>query len=78
MTPQQIEKLKSLDKEGCDGSIQQVLLRSDINQINFADACYHIARCLKNDKTSLADENKKFASILKKHGLYTSEELFGE
>ena len=76
MTPQQIDKLKSLDKEGCDGSIQQVLLRSDINQINFADACYHIARCLKNDKTALADENKKLVTILKRNNLYNSKELF--
>lgn len=33
MTPQQIDKLKSLDKEGCDGSIQQVLLRSDLSKV---------------------------------------------
>lgn len=74
----QIDKIKALDVEGLDGSIQQVLLRSDLNQIQFSDACYHIAQCLKGDKTALMGENKKLVSILKKHGLYTSEELFGD
>lgn len=43
----QIDKIKTLDPEGLDGSVQQVLLRSDLNQIQFSDACYHIAQCLK-------------------------------
>lgn len=78
MNDHQISRIKSLDPESVDGSIQQVLLRDDLNQIPFSDACYHIAKCLKHDKTALEFENKKLASILKKHGLYTSEELFGD
>lgn len=78
MNQHQIDKIKALDKDGCDGSVQQVLLREDLAQIPFADACFHIARCLKNDKTALAEENKKLVTILKKHNLYTSEELFGD
>lgn len=78
MNDQQVQKIKSLDKDACDGSIQQVLLRSDLNQVPFAEACFHIAQCLKNDKTAIAEENRKLSAILKKHGLYTSEELFGD
>lgn len=78
MNQLQIDKLKSLDKDGCDGSIQQVLLRNDLAKIPFADACFHIAQCLKNDKTTLTDENKKLVAILKKHNLYNSKELFDD
>ena len=76
MNDLQIQKIKSLDKDACDGSIQQVLLRNDLSKVPYGDACFHIAQCLKGDKTALAEENRKLASILKKHGLYTSEELF--
>lgn len=76
MNQLQIDKLKSLDKDACDGSIHQVLLRKDLAQIPFGDACFHVAQCLKNDKTTLTEENKKLVGILKKYGLYTSEELF--
>ena len=76
MNQTQIDKIKSLDKDGCDGSIQQVLLRKDLSKVPYGDACFHIAQCLKGDKTALAEENRKLSAILKKHGLYTSEELF--
>lgn len=78
MNATQIDKLKSLDKDGCDGSIQQVLLRNDLAQIPFADACFHVAQCLKNDKITLTEENKKLVAILKKHNLYNSQELFND
>ena len=53
MNEQQISKIKSLDKESCDGSIQNLLLRSDLSIVPYGDACFHIAQCLKNDKTAL-------------------------
>ena len=78
MNQLQIDKIKSLDKDACDGSIQQVLLRSDLSKVPYGDACFHIAQCLKNDKTALAEENKKLVGILKKHNLYNSKELFDD
>ncbi len=78
MNQLQIDKIKSLDKDACDGSIQQVLLRSDLSKVPYGDACFHIAQCLKNDKTALAEENKKLVAILKKHNLYSSKELFDD
>lgn len=78
MNDHQISRIKSLGPDSVDGSIQQVLLRDDLNQVQFSEACFHIARCLKNDKTALAEENKKLVSILQRHNLYTSEELFND
>ena len=78
MNDLQIQKIKSLDKDACDGSIQQVLLRSDLSKVPYGDACFHIAQCLKGDKTALAEENKKLVAILKKHNLYNSKELFDD
>ena len=78
MNQYQIDKIKTLDPNECDGSVQQVLLRTDLNQIPFSDTCYHIAKCLKNYKTALELENKKLVGILKKYNLYNSKELFDE
>ena len=78
MNELQIQKIKSLDKDACDGSIQQVLLRSDLSKVPYGDACFHIAQCLKNDKTALAEENRKLVGILKKYNLYNSKELFDD
>lgn len=78
MNEHQISKIKTLDPEQLDGSIQQVLLRSDLNQIQFSDACFHIAQCLKGDKMALMAENKKIVEILKRNNLYNSKELFDD
>ena len=78
MNEHQISKIKALDPEGIDGSIRQVLLRSDLNQVQFSDACFHIAQCLKGDKMALMAENKKLVEILKRNNLYNSKELFGD
>jgi hypothetical protein len=64
-----------LDPHGLDGTIQTILLRSDLNQTQFADACFFLAEKLKGEKQTLMDENKKLVKILKDNGLYTSEVL---
>lgn len=74
----QIDKIKALDKDSTDGSIQSLLLRSDLKQVQFSEACFYLAQVLKGDKEALLLENAKLVKILKKHGLYTSEELFGD
>ena len=78
MNQYQIDKIKALDEDSTDGSIQSLLLRSDLNQVQFSDACFYLAQVLKSDKESLLLENAKLVKILKKYGLYTSEELFGD
>lgn len=76
MTPQQIEKLKVLDPDGNSGTIQSVLLRDDLNNVQFSEACYWLLKQTLQEKQSLQMENSKLANILKKNGLYTSENLF--
>lgn len=70
MNGNQIELLKKLDPNGLDGSIQSLLLRSDIATITFEKALSFLVQALMNDKTTLANENRKMSRILKEAGLY--------
>lgn len=70
MNTTQINWLKSLDPEGMDGSLQNVLIRSDLQSIPFDKVAQVLIVSLMNDKASLRQENCKMSSILKKHNLY--------
>lgn len=77
MNQQQIEFLKSLDKDARNGDIQSVLLEKNLNQIPFEAALKRILVITLQHKQVYQAENKKLVRILKDHGLYTSEILFG-
>jgi hypothetical protein len=42
MKPQEIDKLKQLDPQGLNGTIQAVLLDPNINQAHYADVLYYL------------------------------------
>ena len=70
MNKDQVALIKKLDPNGLDGSIQSLLLRSDLATITFEKALSFLVQALMNDKTTLANENKKLSQILKDHNLY--------
>lgn len=70
MNTQQIQMIQALDPNSFDGSIQSLLLRSDIATIPFEKALSFLVQALMNDKASLREENKKMSGILKEAGLY--------
>lgn len=48
MKPQEIDKLRMLDPNGCYGSLQQVLMDPNVNQIGYAEALYHVlSKCIE-------------------------------
>jgi hypothetical protein len=70
MKPQEIEKLKQLDVNGCYGTLQQVLMDPNLNQIGFAEALYHVlAKCIE-EKGYLERANIKLTNVLKSTHLY--------
>ena len=66
----QINWLKSLDPDGMDGSLQQILLRNDLQTIPFDKVAQVLIVSLVNDKLTLITENKKLSQILKNENLY--------
>ena len=77
MNKQQIDKLKALDPTGCNGTVQTVLLRADINEVQFSDACFWLLKQTLIEKEAVTFENKRLSKVLKDHGLYTSELILG-
>lgn len=57
MTPKQIEFLKSLDKGGCDGTIQSILLGKDLNTIPYQSVLEFVLTQIKKEKDLLVQDN---------------------
>lgn len=78
MNKDEINLIKKLDPEGINGTIQSLLLRDDLNTVVFKEALVYLLRNTLNERQAYMDENKKLTEILKKHNLYTTENLFGD
>lgn len=75
MTPTQIERLKLLDPDGVNGTIQSVLLRDDLHTQSSENTLYWLLKMTLLEKETLMKENKKYFKCLKKNGLMTNELL---
>lgn len=64
MTPKQIEFLKSLDKEGCDGTIQSILLGKDLNTIPYQSVLEFILTQIKKEKDFLVQDNIRMSNLI--------------
>jgi hypothetical protein len=70
MKPQEIDKLRMLDPNGCYGTLQQVLMDPNLNQIGYAEALYHVlSKCIE-EKAYLERVNIKLTNVLKSTHLY--------
>lgn len=77
MNTQQIAWLKELAGEDQDGTLMSVLLRSDIGQCTMEGVLKFLVTQLYEEKKQLVQENKRYVDVLKKHGLYTPENILG-
>lgn len=77
MNAQQIAWLKELAGEDQDGTLLSVLLRQDIGQCTMEGVLKFLVETLYNEKKQLVQENKRYADVLKKHNLYTPENILG-
>lgn len=70
MKPQEIDKLKMLDPNGCYGSLQQILMDPNINQIGYAEALYHVlAKCI-DEKAYLERVNNAMTRVMVAKGMH--------
>lgn len=69
MKPQEIIKLHQLDPNGCYGSLQQILMDPNLNQIGYAEALYHVlSKCIE-EKSYLERVNTKMTNVLLSKGM---------
>ena len=78
MKPDQISWVKNLDPQGLDGTIQGLLFEPNLDRIPFEVFLKALVIRIKADKEAALQDNKKLVSVLKRHGLYTSEIVIGE
>lgn len=76
MNKQQIEKLKELDPQGTNGTIQAVLMSKEINTIQFEKALLFILNAEIGHKNKLAEENSKLIITCKEAGVNLNRILF--
>lgn len=77
MNLNQVEFIRSLDKEGTFGTIQSVLLNPDLSKIPFESAAKYLLTCMKDERMTLMQENERMRKALEKAGLYTNEVALG-
>lgn len=75
MKPQEIDKLRMLDTNGCWGSLQQVLLDPNINQIGYAEALYHLLVKAVEERGYYEKMYQKFFNVITAAGLMSNELL---
>ena len=75
MKPQEIEKLKQLDVQGCNGTIQSTLLDPNINQAHYADVLYYLLHKTLDERAYYEKMYQKFFNVITSAGLMNNELL---
>lgn len=75
MKPQEVDKLRMLDPNGCWGSLQQIMLDPNLNQIGYADALYHLLAKSVEERSYYEKMYQKFFNVITSAGLMNNELL---
>ena len=73
MKPQEIEKIRQLDKDGMNGTVQSVLINRNINQASYPEVLYYLLNKSLEEKAYLERVNNAMTRVLQANGL--NEEL---
>lgn len=69
MKPQEIEKIRQLDVQGLNGTIQSVLLNPNINQASYPEVLYYLLSKTLEEKSYLERVNNAMTNVLQVKGL---------
>lgn len=69
MKPQEIEKIRSLDKDGMNGTVQSVLMNPNINQAHYAEVLYYLLSKVLEEKSYLERVSNAMTRVLQSKGL---------
>ena len=69
MKPQEIEKIRSLDKDGTNGTVQSVLMNPNINQAHYAEVLYYLLSKTLEEKGYLERVSNAMTRVLQSANL---------
>jgi hypothetical protein len=69
MKEQEKQKLRQLDKDGLNGTLQSVLLDPNINQAHYADVLYYLLVKTLEEKSYFERTTNNMVCVLKAHKL---------
>jgi Fe2+ transport system protein B len=67
--PHEIDKIKSLDPTGCNGTVQSVLMNPNINQAHYAEVLYYLLSKVLEEKGYLERASNAMTRVLQANGL---------
>lgn len=71
MKPQEIEKIRSLDKDGVNGTVQSVLMNPNINQAHYAEVLYYLLSKTIEEKSYLERVSNAMTNVLRGAGMHS-------
>lgn len=69
MKPQEIQKLKMLDPQGLNGTVQSVLMDPNINQASYPEVLYYLLSKTIEEKGYLERASNAMTRVLQANGL---------
>lgn len=69
MNIDQINFIRSLDPQGCYGTVQGVLLSGNLQEKPFESVAKYLLKTMIQEREQMLKENKKMFSLLKEAGL---------
>jgi len=67
--PQEIIKIRQLDVQGTNGTVQSVLLDPNINQAHYAEVLYYLLSKVMEEKSYLERASNAMTRVLQSNGL---------
>lgn len=71
MKPQEIQKLKMLDVQGTNGTLQSCLMDPNINQASYPEVLYYLLAKHIEEKSYLERASNAMTNVLKSAGMHT-------
>lgn len=71
MKPQEIIKLKQLDVQGTNGTLQSVLMDPNINQESYPEVLYYLLAKTLEEKSYLERASNSMTNVLKSKGMHS-------
>ena len=69
MKPQEIDKIKQLDVQGVNGTLQSVLMDPNINQASYPEVLYYLLAKHIEEKSYLERVSNAMTRVLQANGL---------
>lgn len=71
MKPQEIEKIRMLDGQGLNGTVQSILMNPNINQASYPEVLYYLLSKVLEEKGYLERISSAMTNVMQVKGLHS-------